>query len=202
MRIGIFGGTFDPPHLAHLILADEARARLSLESVLWVLTPVPPHKPGQPITPLAHRLDMLAATISDNPAFVLCRVDVDRPPPYYAVDTMRLLRKLYPNATLVYLMGGDSLRDLPAWRASLEFLAACDGLGVMRRPADQIDLPALERDLPGLSAKVHFIEVPPIDISAREIRRRIAAALPYRYFLPQGVYQIIRERALYQSSIY
>src|SRR4030042_4938152 len=102
MRLGIFGGTFDPPHVGHLILADEARVQLGLERVLWVLTPNPPHKMDQAITPLVDRLDMLRAALGDALHFELSRVDIDRPPPHYAVDTVRLLRRHHPDDTLVY----------------------------------------------------------------------------------------------------
>src|SRR5512134_3010613 len=104
MRLGIFGGTFDPPHLGHLILAAEAQAQLGLERILWVLTPFPPHKTDQQVTSLGDRLDLLAAALDDDPAFELCRVDIDRPPPHYAVDTVGLLHAQYPQARLVYLM--------------------------------------------------------------------------------------------------
>ena len=91
-RIGIFGGTFDPPHLGHLILASEARAQLNLSRLLWVLTSIPPHKLDQTITPLEDRLAMLKLAIADEPAFEVSRLDMDRPGPYYTVDTLNLLR--------------------------------------------------------------------------------------------------------------
>ena len=115
MRIGIFGGTFDPPHLGHLILADEAHAQLELDRLLWVLTPDPPHKLHQSITPLVDRLDMLRATIAGNNAFELSMVDIERAGPHYAVDTLLILGRSYPGDALIYVMGGDSLRDLPTW---------------------------------------------------------------------------------------
>ncbi|MCX8025419.1 MAG: adenylyltransferase/cytidyltransferase family protein, partial [Thermanaerothrix sp.] len=90
-RLGIFGGTFDPPHVGHLILASEAADQLHLDRVLWVLTPDPPHKRGQPITPLAIRLKLVMAAIQEDPLFELSRVEIDRPGPHYAVDTLRIL---------------------------------------------------------------------------------------------------------------
>jgi len=139
-RLGIFGGTFDPPHIGHLILAAEAHSQLSLDRVLWVLTFYPPHKTEQSISPLSDRLDMVLAAISDDPRFELSRVDIDRPAPHYAVDTVRLLKETCPQSELVYLMGGDSLKSLPYWYKPLEFVAGCHSLGVMRRPGDQINL--------------------------------------------------------------
>lgn len=197
MRIGIFGGTFDPPHLAHLILAAEAHFQLALDRVLWVLTPDPPHK-DRLVTAVEQRMDMLEAAILDNSDFESSRVDADRQAPYYAVDTVKLLRTKYPQAQLVYLMGGDSLRDLPCWRQPRDFVAACDEVGVMRRPDDGVDLKSLETEIPGISAKVRFVNAPLLDISGTLLRQRIAAAQPFRYFVPLPVYQIIQERDLYR----
>ncbi len=200
MRVGIFGGTFDPPHLGHLILAAEARHQLRLDRLLFVLTPDPPHKQDRLVTPMTDRVAMLEAAIADNPAFELSRVEIDRPSPHYAVDTVRLLRKEYPDDSLIYLMGGDSLRDFPIdWYKPEELLDACDALGVMRRPHDEIDIDSLETELPGISAKVEFMNAPLLEISSRQIRRRVAEGRPYRYYLPLTVYNIIQKRKLYQD---
>lgn len=196
--IGIFGGTFDPPHLGHLILAAEARAQLGLDRLLWVLTPDPPHKQDQPIAPLEHRLAMLKLAIADDPSFELSAVEMDRPGPHYALDTVKILADQNPGAELVYLMGGDSLRDLPTWYRSADFVSACHIIGVMRRPCDAIDLSALEKMLPGLTAKVRFVEAPLLDIAAHEIRSCAAEGRPFRYFLPPGVYTYIVEHNLYR----
>lgn len=200
-RIGIFGGTFDPPHLGHLILAAEAQYQLSLDEVLFVLTPDPPHKQGLTITPSDERLAMLQAALADNPSFTLSRVEIDRPGPHYAVDTVRLLRKQYPKDLLIYLMGGDSLGELPKnWHKPEEFVAACDELGVMRRPRDLVDLVALEAALPGISAKVKFVNAPLLDIASRQIRRRAREGRPYRYYLPEAVCAVIREWGIYRPD--
>ncbi len=197
MNLGIFGGTFDPPHIGHLILAAEAQDQLGLERVLFVLTPDPPHKAGQPITPVADRLAMLQAALGDAPDFVVSRVDIDRLPPHYALDTMRLLHKEYPEDSLTYLMGGDSLADLPLWHSPGEFVQACDAIGVMLRPGHVADLPALEAVLPGITRRVRFVQAPLLDISSSHLRERIAQERPFRYYLPEAVYQIILERKIY-----
>ncbi|MFH1524500.1 MAG: nicotinate-nucleotide adenylyltransferase [Chloroflexota bacterium] len=197
--IGIFGGTFDPPHLGHLTLAAEARAQLSFDRLLWVLTPDPPHKQNQPIAPLEHRLAMLKLAIADNPSFEFSTVEMDRPGPHYAVDTVKILADQNPGSELVHLMGGDSLRDLPTWYHPTAFIAACHLIGVMRRPGDAIDLPALEKVLPGLTGKIRFVEAPLLDIAAREIRVRVAEGRPFREFLPSGVYVYIVEHNLYRN---
>jgi nicotinate-nucleotide adenylyltransferase len=198
-RLGIFGGTFDPPHLGHLILAMECRWQLGLDIVLWVLTPKPPHKPEWPISPSKARQSLVLAAIGDEPGFALSTVDLDRPPPHYALDTMRLLRQAYPDEFLVYLMGGDSLRDLPSWHQPQEFINACDEIGVMRRPvrtkADSVLLTAL----PGLAQKVRFVNAPLLEISSSEIRRRLAEGSPCRYYLPPAVYTRILKMNLYKD---
>src|SRR5512140_3992159 len=155
-RIGVFGGTFDPPHLGHLILASEARAQLRLDRLLWVLTSVPPHKLGQPVTRIEDRLVMLEQAVKDEPAFEISRVDIDRSGPHYSADTMRLLRAAHPGAVLAFLIGGDSLRDLTTWHDPAELVAECDEIGVMRRPAVVMDLSGLEAQIPGIAAKIHF----------------------------------------------
>ncbi|MGH2524268.1 MAG: nicotinate-nicotinamide nucleotide adenylyltransferase, partial [Anaerolineales bacterium] len=161
-----------------------------------VLTAEPPHKQGQPISPVAHRLAMVQATLANEPAHELSRVDIDRPGPHWAADTVRLLRQQFPNDELIYLMGGDSLRDLPTWGRPLEFLACCS-LGVLRRPDDAIDLPALERQLPGITAKVEFVEAPLVDIASHDIRQRVQEGGDISGLVPEGVEQIIREWGLY-----
>jgi nicotinate-nucleotide adenylyltransferase len=198
MRLGIFGGTFNPPHVAHRILAAEAHHQLHLDRVLWVLTANPPHKQGQPILPLETRLEMLQAALEADPCFVISRVDIDRPAPHYALDTVRLLQVEHPQAELIYLMGGDSLSDLPTWHRPLDFISACSRIGVMRRPGDSIDLAELENQLPGLFSKTVFLKEPLLDISASDLRQRVAEGRPYRYFLPNKVYHIIKDRSLYK----
>jgi len=197
-KIGIFGGTFDPPHIAHLILADEAQKQLDLSRLLWVLTPTPPHKPDITITPPEHRLNMLQLAIADNPRFLLSRVDMDRPGPHYAIDTVHILSSQYPNSEMIYLMGGDSLHDLPKWHSPIDFIQACHKLGVMRRPGDSIDMSELEVIFPGITCKVLFINAPQIGISSSDIRRRIAEGSPFRYFLPMAIYDYIQIHRPYQ----
>lgn len=199
-RLGVFGGTFDPPHLGHLILAAEAQDQLHLDRVLWVLTPDPPHKRGQVISPVSVRLALVAAAIADEPRFELSRVELDRPGPHYALDTVRLLRAQYPEATLVYLLGGDSLVELPTWHQAAAFVAACDEIGVMRRPDARVDWDTALDALPGLRSRVRFVDTPLLEIASRDIRRRVSEGRPYRYFLPPAVCQIVQERRLYVAG--
>ncbi|MCS6993894.1 MAG: nicotinate-nucleotide adenylyltransferase [Anaerolineales bacterium] len=200
-RIGIFGGTFDPPHLGHLILAAEAQAQLGLDRVLWVLTPQPPHKPERAITSLEHRLEMLRRTIHGCTGFELSLVEMERTGPHYTIDTLSILQQKDPTAKLVLLIGGDSLRDLPGWSRPAEIVAAVHALGVMRRPDDRIELETLERLFPGISSKIRFVDAPRLDISSSLIRQRIAGGGHYRYYLPPGVYDYIQKNHLYRVTI-
>lgn len=198
-RVGLFGGTFDPPHVGHLILASEARSQLELKRILWTVTPDPPHKQDQWITPLEHRLAMVKLAIRDNPFFELSRVELDRPGPHYTVDTIRLLAEQNPDAEIVPIIGGDSLHDLPTWHQPKELLYAAHWVGVMRRPGEEPDLQELERELPGISSKVHYVDAPLLEIASREIRNRVATGQPFRYYLPNPVYHYINKHHLYQQ---
>lgn len=198
-RLGVFGGTFDPPHNGHLQLASAALDQLQLHRVLWVLTAAPPHKQTLRISPAEDRLALVQAALAGQPGFQLSRVDIDRPGPHWAADTVRLLSERYPEAELVYLMGGDSLRDLPTWGRPREFLRYCR-LGVWRRPGAVVDVSALERALPGVSTRVEFVDLPPVDIASSEIRRRAAAGEPMTGLVPEAVARLIAARHLYQAA--
>lgn len=199
-QIGLFGGTFDPPHLGHLILASEAHSQLGLDRLLWILTPDPPHKQEQVITPVEHRLAMLNLAIADNPTFELSRIELDRPGPHYTLDTVEAIAEKYPDADITPIIGGDSLNDLPTWHRPRELLYACHWVGVMRRPGEEPNLEELERELPGISSKVHYVDAPLLEIASREIRSRIADGRPYRYYLPLPVYEYISQHHLYQQA--
>lgn len=198
-RIGLFGGTFDPPHLGHLILASEAQSQLELDRLLWILTPEPPHKQEQPITPVEHRLAMVNLAIEDNPAFELSRVELERPGPHYTVDTIKLIAKQNPTADIVPIIGGDSLRDLPKWHEPQQIVYACHWIGVMRRPNDASNLDELERELPGIRSKVHYVDAPLLEIASHEIRNRIATGRSVRYYLSPAVYDYIEQHRLYHA---
>lgn len=198
-RLGIFGGTFDPPHVGHLILAAEARDQLDLDCTIWVLTPDPPHKRGQEISSLAHRLTMVELAIGEDQGFELSHVDMTRPGPHYAVDTVRLLKEQYPDHDLVYLMGGDSLQDLPQWYQAKQFLSYLDGVGVMRRPGDEFDWGELVALLPELKTKLTFVTAPLLEISAQQIRQRARDHREYRYYLLPIIFDYIESHQIYHT---
>jgi nicotinate-nucleotide adenylyltransferase len=199
MKVGIFGGTFDPPHIGHLILAQEAQAQLELDTVLWVVTPFPPHKPIQRISPIHNRISMVLLAITDNSYFRLSRVDIDREPPHYAMDTVRLLREKSPRDEFFYLMGADSLNDLATWHDPKQLITLCDGLGIMVRRGETPDTAKLEAEIPGLSEKVKILETPIIDVSGSDIRRRVLNGKQFRYFVPDKTYHYILNHKLYQT---
>jgi len=195
---GVFGGTFDPPHIGHMMLALSSMEDFGLDKVLWVLTQTPPHKPDDPISSLVSRQEMLLAAIAQFPYFELSRIDIDRSGPHFAVGTMRGLREANPEARYAYLMGEDSLRDLPTWHEPMEFVDLCDLLGVMRRSDIQADLDQLEELLPGIRGKVRYSCARQLDVSATDIRHRVREDLPYEHLVPPQVAQIIQELKLYK----
>lgn len=196
-RLGVLGGTFDPPHYGHLALAEAAREQLGLTRVLFVPAGEPPHKPGRPITPAHHRAAMVQAAIADNPAFVLSRVDLDRPGPHYTVDMLALLEQEYPRAVFFFLMGSDSLVEFPTWRDPAGILRKAV-LAVMNRPGYPVDWEALERAVPGIRERVVFVDAPMLDISASDLRRRAREGRSLRYLVPPAVEAYIREHGLYR----
>ena len=199
-KIGLFGGTFDPPHIGHLILASEAVHQFGLSRLLWMLAPDPPHKLEQPITPLPHRLALLQRAIDGNPSFEISRLEIDRPGPHYTIDTVRQLSQLEPNADIILLLGGDSLRDLPTWRLYVDLVAEVYKIGVMRRPGDPFDMSALEEKIPGVTEKVVFIDAPLQDLASREIRRRVSSGEVWRYYVHPSVHDYIEAHRLYREE--
>jgi nicotinate-nucleotide adenylyltransferase len=197
MKIGIFGGTFDPPHIGHLILAQEACEQLKLDEVLWVLTPFPPHKTGQKLSSLQDRMSMVLLAIKGNTKFTLSRVDIDRQPPHYAADTLAILRQQSPDGEFYYLMGADSLNDLLSWHDPARFTSLCDGIAVMVRHGESSDISPITQAIPGLREKLHFLETPCIEVSGSDIRGRVTQGRSFRYFLPEKIYQYIVSHNLY-----
>ncbi len=199
-RLGIFGGTFDPPHIGHLILAAEAHQQLRLDRVFFVLSAEPPHKRDRKITPVKHRLAMLKLAIGDQDQFEISRVEIDRPGPHFALDSIRQFSQDFLESELVYLIGGDSLRDLSSWNKPSELLELITTLGVMRRPFTDLKLGKLFEQLPILEEKLDFINTPLLEISSRELRRKASRGEHIRNYLPQSVYAYIIEHQLYTAA--
>jgi nicotinate-nucleotide adenylyltransferase len=198
LRLGLFGGTFDPPHLGHLIVAEEVRQALALDRVLFLPAGQPPHKRGQVISPAADRVAMTGLAIAGNPAFELCLIDVERAGPSFTADLLEEVADRWPGAELFFVMGEDSLADLPTWHAPERILRAAR-LAVATRPGVTADLAGLERRLPGLTARVDLVPTLELGIAGRDLRRRVARGWSIRYQVPPAVEAYIRERGLYAA---
>ena len=197
-RIGIFGGTFDPIHLGHLIAATEMRHALRLDRVLFVPAARPPHKSTRHVSDDTHRLAMLRLVLTDNPAFGISTIELDRPGPSYTSDTLAALSTMLAPASLVFLMGEDSLRDLPTWHQP-DRIVSLAVLGVATRPGVVADLDAVFQAVPPARDRIRLVQIPLIGIEATDIRRRVAAGEPIRYQVPPPVEDYIRRHNLYRS---
>ena len=199
VRIGYFGGTFDPPHLGHMIIAHEARYHLDLSKVNWIITPDPPHKTNRVVTPQEHRLEMLKRVVDLEEGFEISDVDIQRSSPHYAADTVEILKRQNPEIEMVYIIGEDSLRDLASWYEPDRFLSAVDILAVYPRPDIVIDIDQLEVSLPGLDDKLYYLDEIEIDISSSMIRDRVSRGGRFEHFLSKEVGEYIKENALYSN---
>jgi len=200
-RIGVIGGTFDPIHYGHLAAAEEARVRMNLERVLFVVAGLPPHKLDEEVTPVEHRLAMVSLAIASNPLFEISRVDVDRPGPSYTVDTISILRERWGQETeILFIMGLDSLVELPTWHQPQRLIQLCR-LVVVRRPRFEIDMAELEASVPGISSRMEIIDMPEVDISASELQQRVREDLPIKYQVPEEVERYIEEHELYRRPV-
>lgn len=199
-RIGILGGSFDPPHLGHLILAEYALDGLGLDRILFVPAGDPPHKLHEAQTPVARRLAMLERALDGHPQFGISRVDIDRPGPHYTVDMLRLLAQQHPDAELYFIMGGDSFRDLLRWHQPAQVVAQCY-LAVMRRPGDGVEPHMHDDALPGLSARVTLLDAPLIGISSTLIMERVRQGKSIRYLVPDAVRAYIDGHQLYRDGL-
>jgi len=199
MRVGVFGGTFDPIHIGHLVAAEETRVQLRLERVVFVPAGLPPHKLANHISPVEHRLAMVQLAIASNPYFTVSRVDIDRFGPCYTVDTMELLRDEWgPGVELYFIMGSDSLADILTWYKPERLIRLCR-LAVVKRPGYNVDIKELDRLLPGIASRVQFINSPLIDVASCDIRRRVREGLSIKYQVPEAVERYIYEHGLYSK---
>jgi nicotinate-nucleotide adenylyltransferase len=200
VKIGVLGGTFDPPHIGHLVIAQEALTRLELAQVIFAPTRQPPHKRIEDVTPIEHRLAMVRLSIATNPHFTLSRVDVDREGPTYTVDTLRLLRRqLGENAELYFIMGMDSLANIMTWRTPEQLIRLCT-LVVFNRPGFSANLDELDEKLPGLRERVVILSSPALDIAASELQQRVRAGLPIAHLVPDTVAAYIAQHRLYRDE--
>lgn len=198
MGIGVIGGTFDPIHIGHLIIAEEARVQLGLERVIFIPAGLPPHKLDWEISQAEHRLAMVELAIASNPRFSISRIDIERSGPCYTVDTIELLQKeLGPGEEVHFIIGSDSLSEILTWHEPERLINLCY-LAVVKRPGYEVDLEELEELLPGISSRVRFIDAPLVGVSSTDIRRRVREGLSIKYQVPEKVEEYIYKHGLYR----
>jgi nicotinate-nucleotide adenylyltransferase len=203
-RTGILGGTFDPVHLGHLAIAEEAREDLGMERVLFVPAGRPPHKPGRRIAPVADRVAMVVAAIDGNPAFRLSRVEVDRPGPSFAVDTVEILaaaeRAAGREPDLWWILSAESFAAIASWRDPHRLLSTCRMAVVPRAGAERPSPAWIESCLPGAADRVAVVDGPELGVSSSLIRERVASGRSIRYLVPNAVGAYVTAHHLYVDT--
>ena len=195
-RIGVLGGTFDPVHNGHLHVANALREALDLERILWVPAGQPPHKTGQIVSSDRDRLAMLDLALSGSAADQINTIDIERSGPSYTADTLEILAEYLAPARLFFLMGEDSLRDLPTWHDPERLLRAAE-LAVAARPGVDADLASIAREIPSVQSRIHLVPTKEIAISSSEIRRRVGEHQSIHELVPPPVEAYIRDYGLY-----
>jgi nicotinate-nucleotide adenylyltransferase len=208
VKIGILGGTFDPIHIGHLVVAEEARIGLGLDEVLFVPAGQPWLKQDRDISPAADRVEMVRRAIADNPHFRLCTLEVERPGLTYTVDTLAALHKQAGRgASFFLILGRDAMADFPVWKEAETVLQLCSLVVAPRfvpkdvQAARSNDLRHREEAPHGLMDRVIQLDMPVIGISSSDIRRRVAQGLSIRYLVPHGVATYIAEHHMYVASL-
>ena len=191
VRLGVFGGTFDPPHVGHVSLTRELQESEAFDEILWIPAGVPPHKPASPLTSPELRLQMVRAAIEGCAHHSVSDIELLREGPSYTVDTLRALRSEYPQATPVLIMGSDQFAELMEWHEAKEVVQLAD---VCVLPRDGVELATV---LPRLDVVWRAADVAPVDVSSSEIRRRVREGRPYRHLVPEAVAEIIEREGLY-----
>lgn len=201
MQLGILGGTFDPLHLGHLILAEQARTHLALDGVLFVPAGQPWRKAGRQIAPVADRVAMVQAAVAGDPHFIVSLVESERDGPSYTVDTLAALAEQYgPAAALHFILGEDALADLPHWRDPAGIVARARLVVAARAGWTPVNAAELERVAPGINQRIDVVPMPRIEISSTDIRRRVAAGISIRYLVPATVETYIAAHGLYRQT--
>lgn len=199
MRLGLFGGTFDPIHVGHLILAEACREACGLDLIWFVVTATPPHKRGER-TSVNHRLEMARIATAGNPAFEVSEIESRAEDgPHYSVRTLEKLRAERPEDELYFLIGADSLADFPTWR-NPERIAELSTIVVVNRPGIDAEILTTPPDLGPAARPLIRVTIPPVGIASTDLRRRAAAGRSIRYQVPRGVEAYIAEEGLYRSG--
>jgi nicotinate-nucleotide adenylyltransferase len=199
-RIGILGGTFDPIHIGHLILAEEAWFQLRLDRIYLAPAGNPPHKRGRRMAPVEDRLCMAELATADVDYALISRIDADRPGPHYTSDLVRLLQQqVDPGTDIYFLMGMDSLRDLPTWHEA-QWLVDNARLAALSRHDVELDWEALEAALPGVRSRVTILDMPELEIASHVIQQRVRNGQPIRHMVPRAVESYIMKHGLYRGE--
>ena len=197
-RLGILGGTFNPPHIAHLVCAQEALVALKLDAIAFVPAGSPPHKRIESDPGIEHRMALCDRAVAGDDRLRVSRIDVDRPGPSYTVDTLRALHEREPEHDLTFIVGGDMALTFPGWREPETVLELAE-LGVAEREGvRRSDIVERLSGLRGAAARVHFFDMPRIDVSSSLLRRRVANGRPIRYLVPDAVAGYVDDEGLYQ----
>jgi len=199
-RLGLFGGTFDPVHVGHLIVAEEAAGRLHLDRVLFAPSRHPWRKAGRDIASEQDRVAMVDLALAGNPRFAVSLVDMEREGPTYSVDTVDDIRRQQPDADLFFIIGYDALVDLPNWREPAR-LATSVNLVAMVRPGYSVDWAVVARAIPQAHDRVTVLQIPVIGISSSEVRARVARGDSVRYWVPDAVAAYIAAHGLYRAPL-
>ncbi|MBM3141705.1 MAG: nicotinate-nucleotide adenylyltransferase [Chloroflexi bacterium] len=200
MDIGVLGGTFDPIHSGHLIIAEEARLKLRLAKVIFVLDSQPWFKAERSIASAIHRVEMVKLAIANNPYFELSTIMAYRPWPSYSVETMTTLQqRLGAETKIFFILGWDSLAELPQWKEPAKLFQLCKLVAVTRPGFSRPDLKTLEASVPGVTQSVIWLDIPPVDISSSDIRKRVAQGLSIHGLVPDEVESYIKEQKLYRQ---
>ncbi|MGC1272748.1 MAG: nicotinate-nucleotide adenylyltransferase [Planctomycetaceae bacterium] len=201
MKIGLYGGTFDPVHYGHLLLAERCREALGLDEVRFVPAGDPPHKDRNDLTPGTARAEMLEFATAGHPQLTVDRRELQRPGPHYTFETLGEVRRDLPDAELFFLMGADSLADLPRWREPGRIAQLATIVAVNRGDRPLPERSSLESTLgEAIASRVVFVTMPGIDLSSTELRERAAAGKSLRYTMPAAVEAYIRDKMLYRAK--
>lgn len=199
MRIGVYGGTFDPVHVGHLLLAEQCREQLRLDQVWFLPAAHPPHKPGAVISPPKDRLAMLELAVAGHPEFVVSDFEIQRGGISFTVETLDALHSDFPDNEWFLLVGGDSLSDFPTWREPQRILELATLVAVNRgrRPVDPREALRL---LPAAAENVQVVEMPAVDLASTDLRQRVSNGKSIRYMTPRAVECYVLEHELYRQS--
>lgn len=199
-RIGVFGGTFNPIHFGHLIIAEAVREEYKLEKIIFIPSAVPPHKQKNVLC-AKHRYAMAALAILNNPYFTISDIEMRRSGPSYTVDTIKELKEIYgDNVEFYFIAGTDTIHELPTWKYINELLELCHFVGATRPDGSEVIDSVIEYFGELGKAKIHHLHTPELEISSTDLRNRLQNGRSVRYMLPKDVIRYIEEHNIYRNK--